>query len=148
MKRTGTIAGLVMAVVLCWLILPAVFADEVKLPKDEFTIDNRAEFKKSIKPPVPFTHKKHEADNKIACNECHHTYKDGKNVWKPGDPVQKCITCHPADRDLAKKKSDEMGVKLLDLKNAFHKDCKECHEQVDKEQGKKAPTQCNDCHKG
>ena len=43
---------------------------------------------------LPFSHKKHYEEYKIACTDCHHVYKDGKNVWKEGDQVDKCDKCH------------------------------------------------------
>jgi hypothetical protein len=87
---------------------------------------------------VKFTHKKHAEEMKIACTECHHVIKDGKNVWKEGDPVQKCETCH--------KLEAKPGEKPMSLKEAFHQNCwKGCHVE-EKKAGKKAPTMCNQCH--
>ena len=43
---------------------------------------------------MKLTHKKHAADYKVKCADCHHEYKDGKNVWKDTDPVKKCSVCH------------------------------------------------------
>ncbi|MFH1242504.1 MAG: cytochrome c3 family protein [Pseudomonadota bacterium] len=95
-------------------------------------------YKEVKKGPVQFSHKKHEVDYKVACGECHHNYKDGKNVWKEGDPVKKCKDCH----DPNEKKGN-----VLELKNALHKNCKDCHKALT-EAGK--PTgpfkKCNDCH--
>jgi hypothetical protein len=96
---------------------------------------------KEKKGPVKFDHEKHEANLKIACTECHHVYKDGKNVWKQGDPVQKCSACH----DLKEKKGNADK-----LQNAFHKNCKDCHKkEVEAGKVKNAPfKKCNDCHQG
>ena len=46
------------------------------------------------KTPVQFSHKKHSQEYKVACDQCHHIYKDGKNTWKEGDQVEKCEKCH------------------------------------------------------
>ena len=90
------------------------------------------------KGPVKFTHKKHAEDYKIACEDCHHVYKDGKNVFKQGDPVQKCSACH----DPAESKGN---VKKLML--AFHKNCQGCHKDLEKAGKPTGPTRkCNDCH--
>ena len=51
---------------------------------------------KRTKASVELTHKQHAEAHKVACAECHHVYKDGKNVWKQGDKVQKCSECHKA----------------------------------------------------
>lgn len=104
----------------------------VNIP-DEIIIQNQG-YKEIKKGPVKFDHKKHRVDYKLACTECHHNYKDGKNVWKEGDPVKKCSECHDP-----LKKEDNRDK----LQNAYHKECKDCHKKVDK----KAPYQkCNDCH--
>lgn len=103
---------------------------------DDIMIQNEG-YKRDKKGPVKLTHKKHSVDYKIACNECHHEYKDGKNVWKEGQPVKKCSACH----DPKKKQG-----KTMKLQNAYHKNCKNCHKEASK-QGKKAPyKKCNDCH--
>lgn len=147
MKQVGVVLCSILILAICASVAPIVLADQ-QAPKPEFTIDYKSDFKKSIKPPVPFPHEKHFKDYGVKCDDCHHTYKDGKNVWKEGDPVTKCIECHPADRGMAKEKAKELGVKkLLDLKNAFHKNCQTCHKEENK-QGKKAPVQCAECHKG
>lgn len=91
-------------------------------------------FKKMRKSAVTFTHKKHSMDYKLSCDSCHHVYKDGKNVWKEGDKVAKCSTCHT---DPGRKK----GANPPTLYNAFHDNCKDCHKEA-----KKGPTKCNECH--
>ncbi|MBI4763143.1 MAG: cytochrome c3 family protein [Deltaproteobacteria bacterium] len=106
---------------------------------DSFKIDNDKTFFKDgkrTKPPVEFTHLKHEKDHKIACTECHHVYKDGKNTWKQGAKVQKCNECH---------KAADQG-KILSLQNAFHKNCKDCHTKLKTEGKKTGPTLCAQCH--
>jgi len=104
---------------------------------DEVMLDNKG-YAKDTKGPVKFSHKKHSTDYKAACTECHHVMKDGKNVWKDGDAVQKCSECH--------KFEAEKGEPMK-LQNAYHKNCKDCHKAL-QEAGK--PTgpfkKCNDCH--
>ncbi len=104
---------------------------------DEITIQNTG-YKKDKKGPVHFSHKKHHADYKVACAECHHDYEHGKNVWKEGDPVKPCKQCH----DPNKKQG-----KILKLNLAYHKDCKDCHRDLAKAGKKTGPyKKCNDCH--
>lgn len=101
---------------------------------DEVMIDNKG-YGADKKGPVKLTHKKHAQDYKVACTDCHHEFKDGKNVWKEGDPVKKCSACH--DPEAKKDNADK-------LQNAYHKNCQGCHKQL---QGKDAPyKKCNDCH--
>jgi hypothetical protein len=104
---------------------------------DEFSIKSDA-FPKFKKGAVRFSHKKHTIDYKIACNECHHVYKDGKNVYKEGDPVQKCSACHDPVKS-------EGAVKKLML--AYHRNCQGCHKELIKAGKNTGPTtKCNDCH--
>ena len=105
--------------------------DFIELDKDVY--------KRNRKGPVPFEHEMHAEDYERACTECHHDYRDGENVWKEGDPVQKCKECH----DPSKSKGD---VKKLRL--AFHKNCKGCHRALKKEGiSEDAPyRKCSGCH--
>jgi hypothetical protein len=104
---------------------------------DELSIKSDA-FPKFKKGAVKFSHKKHNMDYKVACNECHHVYDGGKNVYKEGDPVQKCQACH----DPVKSEGE---VKKLML--AFHGNCQGCHKELKKAGKNTGPTtKCNDCH--
>jgi cytochrome c553 len=101
---------------------------------NELTINNTG-YSKDIKGPVVFHHLKHSKDYKVACTDCHHEYKDGKNIWKEGTAVKTCVTCHDPEKDQDNAKK---------LQTAFHTNCKECHKKSGKET---APsTKCNDCH--
>jgi uncharacterized paraquat-inducible protein A len=73
------------------------------------------------KTPVTFAHKAHKDLN---CVQCHHKGEAGKE--------QGCSACH----------TDKADGKRLDLKEAFHKQCRDCHKSQ-----KKGPQGCNDCHK-
>jgi hypothetical protein len=98
------------------------------------------------KAPVHFTHKKHAEDYKIACAECHHVYKDGKNVWKDSDPVDKCEKCHNEPTIEGEKKLSPEQQKL-NLKLAFHNNCQTCHQKLKKDKpDTKAPVTCAGCH--
>jgi hypothetical protein len=108
---------------------------------DEITIDNSG-YKKKRQGPVKFSHGKHSKDKAYGakCTDCHHDYKDGKNVWKEGDPVKKCAECHDPN---GKSKDKPEG-----LRYAYHDNCEDCHEKAQKEGNKVAPkkTKCRDCH--
>ena len=118
---------------LLFLVVGALTAADVP---DDIMISNEG-YKSDKKGPVKLSHKKHSADYKVACTDCHHDYQDSKNVWKEGDPVKKCCACH----DPLKKQ--EKGLKL---NTAYHKNCKGCHKNAVAE-GKKAPyKKCNQCH--
>ncbi|MEJ5348249.1 MAG: cytochrome c3 family protein [Desulfosoma sp.] len=95
---------------------------------------------------VQFTHKKHAEDYKIACAECHHVYEGGKNVWKQGDPVQKCQECHNEPTIEGEKKLPPEQQKL-NLKLAMHGNCQECHKKLKAQNPQStAPTTCVQCH--
>jgi len=96
---------------------------------------NNTSYSKDTKGPVAFHHLKHSTDYKAACTDCHHEYKDSKNIWKEGDAVKTCVSCHDPE-----KTQD----KVLKLQTAFHTNCKDCHKKSGKDT---APTtKCNDCH--
>ncbi|MFZ2089923.1 MAG: cytochrome c3 family protein [Desulfobaccales bacterium] len=87
------------------------------------------------KPQVRFSHKRHPKA-RIACEQCHHDYQKGRNVWREGQPVEKCQDCHKL---LAKRG-------LIDIQEAFHRQCKGCHLAKRKARQKAGPIQCEGCH--
>ena len=104
---------------------------------DEISVYSDA-FKTHKKGAVKLTHKKHNVDYKVACTDCHHVYKEGKNVYKEGAAVQKCSECH----DVLKSKG-----KVKKLMLAYHGNCQGCHKDLEKAGKKAGPTKkCNDCH--
>ncbi len=85
------------------------------------------EIRKS-KPPVLFGHKAHADEVRGNCKVCHHKDEAGR------ERACSFRNCHGARAE----------GKKVELKEAFHKNCKDCHK---KNTRKKAPTKCNDCHK-
>lgn len=135
---------LVAFVVGCGALL-AIAADK---GQDVIEFKGGAVWPTPTKKNVPFSHKKHYEDYKIACTECHHVYKDGKNVWKEGDKVDKCEKCHTEATIQGEKKLPPDQQKL-NLKLAFHNNCEKCHKQVKKEKpDSKIPVTCAQCHPG
>jgi len=122
-----------------FLAVGALTAAEEQAVPEKITLANKG-YKKDKKGPVTLTHKKHNVDYKIACAECHHVYKDGKNIWNEGDHVDKCSTCH----DFKKKNKK---TKAMKLQNAYHKSCKTCHKALAKEGKPTGPfKKCTKCH--
>jgi hypothetical protein len=78
---------------------------------------------------VTLSHKKH-ADAIKDCLKCHHTWKKGETTGKL------CKDCH---------KSKAEG-KAISAKDAYHKDCKGCHEEAAKASKPAGPTGCTKCH--
>jgi hypothetical protein len=105
-------------------------------------------YSKHTKPLVTLSHKKHSVDYKIACAECHHVYKDGKNTWKEGDKVEKCEACHTEPK---KPKDDKTKMKKAEkIKkyhySAIHANCRDCHKKLKKEKKPTGPVTCAKCH--
>jgi hypothetical protein len=129
MKRKWT-----FLIVLAASVLVPVFCFSGSEMPVEMMIDNQG-YKSDKKGPVPFNHQAHSEDYGLSCDECHHVYESGKNVWEEGDEVQKCKECH----DPKESKGD---VKKLQL--AFHRNCKDCHKESGSDD---APyRKCYACH--
>jgi cytochrome c553 len=115
---------------------------------DTMTMESKL-FPKHKKTLVDFTHKKHNIDYKIACADCHHDYKDGKNVWKEGEAVKGCDECHkeakaPTGAD-APKLSKAEKIKTY-YYSAIHENCAGCHKKLKAEAKPTGPTTCAKCH--
>ena len=138
MKRG--ILGLGIAVLTgCVLFAGASFtaADPSGETPEEATIENEG-YAADRKGPVALSHKKHVEEYQVKCDACHHEYSDGENVWKLGDPVKKCIDCHNPVKEEAEG---------LDLRKAYHDNCKKCHKEAEKNGNMNAPSiKCTACH--
>uniref|UniRef100_A0A7V4G7Y7 Class III cytochrome C domain-containing protein n=1 Tax=Desulfobacca acetoxidans TaxID=60893 RepID=A0A7V4G7Y7_9BACT len=88
------------------------------------------------KPPVVFSHERHPKP-RLACEQCHHDYQGRRNLWREGQPVKKCSACHGL-RPQARR---------LDLKTAFHRQCKGCHLALRRERRAGGPVNCDGCHR-
>lgn len=79
---------------------------------------------------VTFTHKKHIDNYKIDCLKCHHTWKKGETTGKL------CKDCHKAKAE----------GKTSSAKEAYHKSCKGCHDDLKKANKPTGPAGCTQCH--
>jgi len=105
---------------------PAAFS------QDAVMVLSHAEFGKHQRPPVTFEHEVHAA--KIDCMRCHHDFDAYYN--NRGGEGQQCVECHDV--------RSEDGS--LSLEEAFHLQCKGCHELF-RYQGRKAGgIMCGECH--
>jgi len=117
--RKGLISiGVLAGFLLAILMATGVFAQKEKI-----------EFNPSYG-KVTFTHKKHAETLKIDCVKCHHTWKRGETSGKM------CKDCHKAKTE----------GKTLSAKDAYHKDCKGCHDEAKKANKPAGPTGCTQCH--
>lgn len=100
---------------------------------------------------VEFSHKKHTAEYKAKCGDCHHDDK-GKalEALKDGDEVKSCFECHNKPGEKPKGKDAPKLDKKEALKyhaEALHDNCKGCHQDFNKKNNtNKAPTACTKCH--
>ena len=129
--RLAYVAGLILGLM---GILGAHAGSLTQAPADSLLKIPAAESRR--KPPVKFSHRVHEA-RQVACTYCHHDYQGRRNVWHQGQPVAKCQTCH----------SLRPEARRLDVKNAYHRQCKGCHLRL-RQQGRQAgPIECQACHR-
>jgi hypothetical protein len=102
-----------------------------RFPEGDVVIATTRAFTK----PMTFSHSKHK---EYRCDECHHDYDKGKNVWREGQEVKLCNACHPLNAT-----SD-----IMCLEKAYHDKCVTCHKKLKKEDKKTGPTSCSKCHMG
>jgi hypothetical protein len=88
------------------------------------------------KPPVLFSHQRHPK-SRMACEQCHHDYKGKRNLWREGQPVEKCQACH--------RQLPQRGVRAAE--DAFHRQCKGCHLSRRKLRQPAGPIKCEGCHR-
>ena len=144
-KRFLTV--LAVAVLMCSVVLLGL-SGAAEQKADEVMDIQAALWSTHTKGPVNFQHKKHAKEYNIKCESCHHVYKDGKNTWKEGDKVQKCMECHNEATIKGEKKLPK-DKQALNLKLAYHKNCQGCHKKMkkqDKAKYGKIPTTCIKCH--
>ena len=115
--------GLISVGILAGFLLSILMVTGVFAAKDVVTFD--VPYGK-----VTFNHKQHAETLKIDCMKCHHTWKKGETTGKL------CKDCHKAKAE----------GKAISAKDAYHKDCKGCHEQAKKANKPAGPTGCTACH--
>lgn len=117
-------------------LLPVVlFVAGIALPafsQEPVIVLLHKELGKHQRPAVEYNHENHA--KKIDCLQCHHDYDAYLN--NRGGEGQPCSTCH----------GPEAVQETISLKDAFHLQCKGCHESM-RFQGKPAgATTCGKCH--
>ncbi|MEW6349477.1 MAG: cytochrome c3 family protein [Thermodesulfobacteriota bacterium] len=129
--RKRALGALVVSAAGILLAGAALSASEA--PKKEILISNPEVFKERKFGPAKFDHTKH---GQLLCVQCHHVYEDEENVWKPGDEVNKCASCHKL----------ETSETTPSLERAMHGQCFSCHKRAKKAGLKTGPTVCVLCH--
>jgi hypothetical protein len=141
---------LVLTAVALGVVFIFALAYATQQAPDTITMESKL-FSKHKKSLVTLSHKKHNVDYKIGCADCHHVYKDGKNVWKEGDAVQKCDACHTEAKAPKAKEGKPKLSKAEKIKkyyySAIHENCVRCHKDLKKkDKTKVVPTKCAECH--
>ena len=137
---------IVFTVGLSALLFFAVSSLKATDAPETITMDSKI-YKKHTKGLVLFSHKKHQEYKGVGCVDCHHVYKDGKNTWKEGDPVQKCEECHKETGKVPTEMKKAEKIKNFH-KVAIHENCKGCHKKmIDKNSDvAKKLKKCDGCH--
>ncbi len=114
------------------LIVSFLFAASA-FSQDEIIKLNSEELGTHQRPVVQFTHEQHA--NVLECLRCHHDFdKYGNNLGSEGQP---CSDCH----------ARTSGKNPLPLQEAFHTQCKACHDQMLANGAPSGPVMCGECHK-
>ena len=125
-----TLVPLVMVALTGLIFLAADLLTAQDLP-EEIMIFNK-DYKRKLYKPVKFQHLEHTEDYGLECDQCHHNYQDGENVWQEGDQVKNCIACHNPNKKQGK---------VHRLVFAYHLNCKKCHKEAES-----GPIECKECH--
>ena len=115
------------------LMIGILFGLTAAWSQDEMTVVDNSVFDNPQRPPSVFVHDEHNETAGIDdCSVCHHVYEDGQLVADESSEDMRCSDCH----DL------ESADDQPSLMNAFHANCKGCHEAEGK-----GPIICGECHK-
>jgi hypothetical protein len=120
------VARVVLVLMVLGLFISSAFSQEdvIVLQHEELAPHER--------PIVGFTHEQHA--NIIECKRCHHEFDQyGNNIGGDGQP---CWECHG-------RESEDGKVSLVD---AFHMQCKSCHEDMLAKGMPTGPIMCGGCH--
>jgi hypothetical protein len=120
-----------------WLVVIVCLAaplPAVSRPEDIF-IGNPGEGLRKSRPGVELPHLPHMES--LECLDCHHDYQNGENVLDEDeldeDGSAACSACHTPEAS-------------IDLKRAYHRQCIQCHRDLNRQPGTGLPITCRDCH--
>lgn len=118
-------------------VLILIWTPYLPAQPDKIVLDNSKVAGGRTRPAVTFPHNRH-AEAGLSCMDCHHIYKDGKNVLEEGALEEgkegiRCSACHRSNS-------------RLKLEQAFHDQCIGCHRKDLKENKKTGPHFCGGCH--
>jgi hypothetical protein len=132
-KAAVLLAALVAAVFAFGLAWAEKYETESGEVEDFMELQHSDIFTDPKRGPVPFSHRAHHEYYGVKCEQCHHMFDNGENIWQPGDDAYYCSDCH------TEAYQPVGGVRSLH--QAFHRNCIDCHLQTDS-----APRTCEECH--
>jgi hypothetical protein len=120
------LTGFMLALCLLAALIPAAFSQEsvIRMENEALAPHQR--------PIISFDHDRHSAV--IQCQQCHHVFDQFRNN-QVSDEGQKCSTCH-----------GQPGKDILPLMEAFHTQCKSCHQTLHDTGRPSGPVMCGECH--
>ena len=113
-------------------VVVSLFVFVTAYSQEDMTHVDNSVYNSPQRTPSVFNHEAHnEAAEIEECNECHHVYEDGKKLEDESSEDQLCSDCHTLEAQ-----RNQPG-----LMQAFHMNCKGCHEKENK-----GPVMCGECH--
>jgi len=134
---------LALLILLSLAVFPGCSAEQEAAAEDAEELENYMLIQNDVYAnrkmgPVKFTHDVHWEDYGLSCEDCHHDYVNGENVWTEDDEAKACISCH---------KPGKPQGKVYKLSTAYHKNCRSCHKMMNEdEEAEVAPFRCYKCH--
>jgi c(7)-type cytochrome triheme protein len=103
---------------------------------EEIWLDHPEGYKTKQRPEVWFPHETHMES--FECLDCHHRYEDSENVLEEdeleeGEEAATCTACHDSKTK-------------INLMQAFHRQCIDCHNQSLADEAISGPRRCGECH--
>ncbi len=117
---------------ICFVMVFAYFSDIYAENKEKSFMERQ-------RPPVNFLDAMHDMHmDSYECLTCHHRYENGENVLdeselEEGNPDISCSACHNSEAK-------------IELREAFHGQCIECHDRHNDQEGGSLPILCGECH--
>jgi hypothetical protein len=127
--KPGLALTMLVAVALLLLLAPGAFS------QDSVVTLNYGDDGVHQRPPVRFPHEAHAG--KFDCVRCHHDFDSRLNNRGGEDSARPCTNCH----------GNAAGRRPIPaLTDAFHEQCKQCHEALRGRELKSGPVMCGECH--
>jgi len=140
-------------------VVPLLAVALCSAPLTAAAISERLTLDRAKRGPVPFTHQRHAYELEVECNRCHHNISPiapgattCKGCHAGGQHSGLCGQCHLSNRDPgyeADRVRVERELNRSDIPSrfkAFHNLCRNCHDDANQTQGKRAPYECGGCH--